>query len=248
MLSNVDNGAPLHTLGYADPSSSLAFSPDGTLLASYHTETIDVWKVATGDKVLSLTNETLDYVELVAFSPDGKLVASKSTGGSSYPPNPIIKLWEIATGNVVRTFSVPDGSVIAIAFSADGKLLSSLYEERFPSRFLTWQVSSGASALFLPNVTQWIGSLPFSSDGRFLATVEKCPSSNEPSFANPFSQIHLVEIATGREVRALPSHMGSCLDSVAFAKEGTMIVSVADLGNGLDKEFRLWYVGDLAGK
>jgi WD40 repeat protein len=55
----------------------------------------------------------------VAFSPDGRLLAS----GSS--PDATIKLWEVATGSLVRSLSGHTWAVNSVAFSPDGRLLAS---------------------------------------------------------------------------------------------------------------------------
>jgi WD40 repeat protein len=75
--------------GHTGRVTSVAFNPDGRLLASGSAdETIKLWDVATGREVRTLEGHT-GYVESVAFSPDGKLLASGSWDGT-------IKLWNVA--------------------------------------------------------------------------------------------------------------------------------------------------------
>ena len=76
--------------------SAVAFSPDGTLLATgtqFHVVTL--WDAATGRERLALqTGErvgTGSWVWSVAFSPDGKILAVSSDQGT-------VRLWDVTTG------------------------------------------------------------------------------------------------------------------------------------------------------
>jgi hypothetical protein len=91
--------------GHTSLVNSVAFSPDGRLLASGSADkTIKLWEVATGSLVRTLSGHT-DSVSSVAFSPDGRLLASGSSDNT-------IKLWDVASGSLVRTLSGhTDGSI-----------------------------------------------------------------------------------------------------------------------------------------
>jgi WD40 repeat protein len=86
----LSQGQPVRTLtGHTWGVKSVAFSPDGRLLASgSNDETIKLWEVATGREVRTLTGHTWT-VYSVAFSPDGRLLASGSEDNT-------IKLWDIS--------------------------------------------------------------------------------------------------------------------------------------------------------
>jgi WD40 repeat protein len=61
----------------------VAFSPDGTLLASAGVERqVQLWDVATGRQVCTLPHG--DEVMAVAFSPDGTLLASGGYDNQMY--------------------------------------------------------------------------------------------------------------------------------------------------------------------
>ncbi len=72
--------------GHQDAVFSVAFSPDGRLLASGSWETIKLWDVANGSLKQTLSGHG-EGAWSVAFSPDGRLLASGSEDKT-------IKLWE----------------------------------------------------------------------------------------------------------------------------------------------------------
>jgi dipeptidyl aminopeptidase/acylaminoacyl peptidase len=105
---------------------SMALSPDGALLAAQYGAKVGVWETATGHEVVQLREEELTDEQkqqkhwlwgCLCFSPDGRTLATGATGEGH------LRLWEVATGQERRRLEGHQGSVDAIAFSRDGRIL-----------------------------------------------------------------------------------------------------------------------------
>lgn len=104
--------------GHTAPVTQLAWSPDGSLLASAANGDADLsvrlWD-ADGQLVHALKGHTSTILSL-AWSPDGKWLASGSADQT-------VRLWS-PEGDLVRKIQVDRGAVWALAWSPDGSLLA----------------------------------------------------------------------------------------------------------------------------
>jgi WD40 repeat protein len=97
----------------------------------------------------------------VAFSPDGRLLASGSDDHT-------VKLWDVETGQEVRTLRGHTDWVWSVAFSPDGRLLAS---GSGTSTVKLWDVASRVAGSAHPARAYGLGaSVAFSPDGRLLAS------------------------------------------------------------------------------
>jgi WD40 repeat protein len=167
---------PLHNLGYV---SSVAYSPDGKLLAATTygytyirsnafnvvtrlpvSGTVQLWNAFTGRSLTVLASQTGAYLSL-AFSPDGSLLAVGNQDHS-------IQLWEVNQGTpkLLATLSGHSGGVNQLKFSPDSKILASGSSDWTVK---LWDVEKRQEVFSTtPEQTYGLQGLDYSSDGKLL--------------------------------------------------------------------------------
>jgi WD40 repeat protein len=145
--------------------SDVAFTPDGTLLAtaSGNGEML-IWDVAK-----HMVNKVLARPPFLgrslAISPDGKLLATfwwpDLAGGKAK-----ILLWDIAAGEILSTYEVHEPGNTSVQFSPNGQILASAGGETVQ----LWDVQTGKVLALLNTPNEFFQNITFSPDGTLLAT------------------------------------------------------------------------------
>jgi WD40 repeat protein len=166
IIYRVEDGQILHTID-ATISDKLAFSPDGTFLASTSLwwwnpkNIVQFWRIPNGALLRQLDNA--NPIIGVAFSPDGNVLASfLLTPDRSWAMNVLLR--QVSDGIVLNTLNVnkPDDMV----FSPNGKILATTSALGIGVQL--WQKENWSVPTTLAN-TRGIYRLAFSPDGTFLA-------------------------------------------------------------------------------
>lgn len=158
-----------HTAGVL----SIAFSPDGTTLASGGWDnTIRIWDVATGQPIGSPYAGHTNHVHSVGFSPDGKMLASGSCAQyvKGLCEQGEIRLIDVKTRRLIGTpLTGHTDWVYSVAFSPDGKLLASGSSD---NTVRLWDVTTGRPiGRPLTGHTSGVVSVAFSPGGKFVASA-----------------------------------------------------------------------------
>ena len=168
IIWEVETGTPLFTLaGQTDAIWSVCFSPDGKHLATASwrdDHTIAVWEMAPRRIIHTILIPNWPPAKSgirIAMHPGGTLLASGTNG------NGAIMLWNMRTGQEVRTLQGHSQTILTLAFSPDGSMLASGSEDNTAR---LWNVADGQKIATLKEHSHDVRSVAFSPDGEWLAS------------------------------------------------------------------------------
>jgi WD40 repeat protein len=165
------SGKLLRTFGHEFGSmSTLAFSPDGTLLASAGNDAnVHFWDVSTGQRKASAADQLLATFA-IAFTADGRQLV---TGGASG----VIEIIDVQTGSVARRLRAEKYAVSTLSLSPDGRSIGAAYFDvdgmARPAPLAVWDLASGRVVRRATPDGAPAEAAGFTTDGRLLYVTRK---------------------------------------------------------------------------
>ncbi|MGP4014497.1 WD40 repeat domain-containing serine/threonine protein kinase [Saccharopolyspora sp. 5N708] len=187
--------------------SSVAFSPDGQLLATTRGGMLELWDVPGRERRVILSGRySSSSANHVTFSPDGQLLATARVDGT-------VELWDVATREQRATITGNTEQINDLAFSPDGRILASAGQD---SRVRLWDVASGQELAMLTGHLEAVNGVAFSPDGRLLATASRDGT------------VRLWDVATRAQRATLTGEYRVAVSRVAFSPDGGLLATADD--------------------
>ena len=141
---------------FVDRVVSLAFSPDGSMLAAGGGEAsrsgqLTIWNVADATLVREFPDAHSDTVYGLEFSADGKFLASAAA-------DKFVKVFNVASGEFVRAFEGHTHHVMDVSWKGDGTALASAGAD---NAIKVWNVETGEQSRTIATYTRQVTSLQF---------------------------------------------------------------------------------------
>jgi WD40 repeat protein len=224
---NAETGEKIYTLKNGKPPvKSVTFSRSGKFLFSAGGgPVIQAWNVSTGEPDKRTLSVNQGRVTCMSLSVDGKHL---SVGTASEQENQAgqIKVFELANGRELVTFSGAPGAIHSVAFSPDGSMLACASDGDSVSRseLRVWAMNDGASPTLLSGHTGAIHTVTFSPDGKRLVS------------GGADKIVRMWDGVQGSLIGTFAGH-GDSINCVQFNRDGNSIVSGSS-----DGTLRIWDV------
>ncbi|MBW3597260.1 MAG: hypothetical protein KY475_08300 [Planctomycetes bacterium] len=211
-------GSPESSEAFVDRVTAMDFSDDGKILATGGGEPsrsgeLKLWNVASGQLIREIADAHSDTVFGVEFSPDGKYLAS--CGADRF-----MKVFEVATGQFVRSFEGHTHHVLDVSWRADGRVLATSGADNVVK---AWSFKTGDQIKTTSGYGKEVTSLRFVADGNDVVVT-----------ASGDKNVRFNNVAAGNTPRTFGGAQ-DFLYTVDVTADGKRIIA-----GGQDSVLRVW--------
>jgi WD40 repeat protein len=200
------------------PITAVAFSPDGTQVATAGYHEINLWKQEDGSLARRLRG-TAERVYDIAYSPDGHWLATASGDPGLYGKATLWIAEPDGGGKPVRDLAESGDATYAVAFSPDSALVACAGADRTIRLF---KVETGELLATIEDHADWIFDLAFSPDGKRLASASRDKTAK------------VFDVEKKESLVTFPGH-AEAVYAVAWTPDGKSVISA-----GGDNQLRWW--------
>lgn len=251
-------GTTLYTFsGHSGTVNAVAYSPDGTRIASGSNDgTVRIWNATKGHIIYTCDSHSA-RVNSVTWSPSGNHIAFGSNDQT-------VQIWNASTAHRTSLFSVHSSPwvwVYAVASSPDGSRIAMGSKD---NTVQIWNVSSGSKIFTYSNHSRPVTTVAWSPNNMSIASgsddktvqvwqvnngskittytghsstifaVEWSPTGERIASGSYDKTIHVWEATTGANVFTYQGHSG-CVKTLVWSPEGKRIAS-----GSMDGTVQVW--------
>jgi WD40 repeat protein len=162
----------------------------------------------------------------IAFAADGRTLTSTSRDG-------VVRVWEVATGKLVRRITGFGLQVWGVALSPDGGVL--VAARQVTQEIHLWDVATGRELHAFPGHRTGPLAVAFSADGKAVLTASRDRIQSTPVRDWAAWSLRRWDAATGRELRVTAHDLKGQVYSNTFSADGSRLATLVH-----DGTLRLW--------